>query len=219
MTVTSEATPGVSPIGWIDTTGQFTQVSSPQTPDFGESSLPRALGFDSDNNFWFSVEYNSGPKRHLDINRLAADSTNNPEMIASMNNGNGTTDPYNITYPYRFPDGKWAFWDTTMCNLNTNFSNFYGDGHTPAFRAWGGTEIRRVDNCQDQGRSITPQGNGSVAKLVWKEDGSQVIFVLSNNGNNKLYLVDGNGVGAPREITGPGVSAVLDPLTNFYSWI
>jgi hypothetical protein len=204
---------GSGVIGWIDTTGQFTQVSSPQAPDFGEMTQPRAMGFDSDNNFWYSVEYQSGAKRHLDINRLARGSTSNPEVIASRNNGNGTTDLNNITEPYRFPDGKWAFWDATMCG--TVNLNFYGDLHTPSFRSDHDPQIFRVDNCRKEGRPITPLANMDIGKLVWKEDGSQVVFELKN----KLYIVDGNGVGAPREITGPGVSAVLNSQTNFYSWI
>ena len=87
--------------------------------------------------------------------------------------------------------------------------------HTPSFSPNGG-QIFRVDNCGKDGRPIIPPANAAIEKLVWKEDGSQVVFALTTN---KLYIVDGNGVGTPREITGPGVSAVLNSQTNFYSWI
>jgi hypothetical protein len=202
-------------IGWIDTKGQFTQVSAPQSPEFGDTTFPLPLGFNANDGFWYSVKHsaqtNSGPQEHLDINRLPAGSTSNPEVTASVNlpNDNST--------PYRDPEGKWAFLDgRKMCGQSGTL--FFGDFHPPFFSPNGG-QIFRVDNCGEEGRPIIPPANVGIANLVWKEDGSQVVFKLGNLRNDKLYIVDGNGSGTPREITGPGISAVLDPHAYFYSWI
>lgn len=216
-------------VGWIDSAGHFTNISSPQTPDFGLPSQPNLLGFDSRGDFYYDVIYGNAFETgwHNDMYRLTAGFSSGGQVIATINDT--TPEPHEL---FQTMDGyQYGQPSDVLCPKGGGDSHaFYGADQKPWFFT-DHTSLFRVDqDCdQNKGRAITPTTGREISNFIWSIDGSKVVFALQagtaglTNDKPKLFIVDGNGGGAPREITGPGVAAVLSPPPNteirFYSWI
>lgn len=217
LAITSLSSTGGVSVGWIDTAGNFTPVSVSEKPDFGLPTQPSLLGFDSRGDFYYTLDHGNRlePTWYGEMYRLPPGASTGGQILATIHEVKDST-------TIRTVDG-WQFYNGSPCLSQDLGTGFYGNIPTPWFSV-NGFDLLRIDQgCnQSAGRPIIPTAGKQISKLIWKIDGSKVVFELSDPltpGATKLFAVDGNGAGTPREIVGSGVSAVLPSTVYFYSWI
>ncbi len=201
----SELVNGEEVAGWIDTQGNFTNVTPPVASGAFGGNPPSyiAVGFDGKGNFYYREQ--SQASLHPQMFELAAGSTTNPQEITSTAAQEGTLDVY-LNY-----DGSLQF------GCNTHYS--WIGPTTEVFVAGGATQIvkRQYTDTDSAGcpghaqdTNLLPAANtAQLADAVGKPDGTMVAFKYDDrdipnattyvNGDD-LYTVAADGSAQPTKV-------------------
>jgi hypothetical protein len=194
----SELVEGQEVAGWIDTQGNFTNVTPPAASGAFSGVPPSyiAVGFDGAGSFYYREQ--SQGSLHPQMFELAAGSTTNPQEITSTAAQEGTLNVY-LNY-----DGSIHF----GCNPILSWLG----PNTQVFVAGGSTQIDKrqythtdVAGCFDQYQDtpLLPTSNAAqVADAVGKPDGTMVAFKYDDRAVNgmDLYTVAADGSAQPTKV-------------------
>jgi hypothetical protein len=220
----SELVNGQEVAGWIDTQGNFNNVSPPAGSG-GFSGVPPsyiAVGFDGTGNFYYREQ--SQGSLHPQMFELTAGTTTNPREITSKAAQEGTLNVY-LNY-----DGTLQF----GCNP---ILSWLGPA-TQVFVAGGSTQIDKreythtdVAGCFDQYHDtpLLPASNAAhVADAVGKQDGTMVAFKYDArdrpdkttyvNGSD-LYTVAADGSAQPTQVNLPNLTPGELAFKTLLRWV
>lgn len=193
---------GVVHAGWVDASGNFTDVNAGAgPPDAFGGAAPHfsPVGFDKQGNFFYEAG-TSGPGNAGTFYKLQKGSTSNPEVVGQRNtagpqklglDGNGEM----VVYTYEcFQRVAW---------LNpAEYLHVVGDAQIYRTAVADAPGIGGCDS--PTGRPLLPETNTSfVSNPVASPDGTRVAFLL---GGDSLYIVDADGSTRPSPVNVSGVN-------------
>lgn len=220
----SELVNGQEVAGWIDTQGNFTNVTPPAGPGAFSGTPPSyiAVGFDGTGNFYYREQ--SQGSLYPQMFELTAGTTTNPREITSKAAQEGTLNVY-LNY-----DGTLQF----GCNPILSWLG----PTTEVFVAGGSIQIDKrehthtdVAGCFDQGHDtpLLPASNAAhVDNAVGKHDGTMVAFKYDArdrpdkttfvNGSD-LYTVAADGSAQPTQVNLPNLTPGQLAFMTLLRWV
>lgn len=203
-------------VGWVDTSGNFTDVTPKvDTGAFGGNPPSFAtVGFDGAGNFFYVETTSHG----METYKLAAGSTSNAQKISSemLTNTNGE-----LTY-----DGSMLVGCNTVVNwLGPDYSVQANGNQINKLRVSGQDSkgCPTVDSYSTATTLLPTSNTVTVTNAVGNHDGTKVAFMYSgssmNNSEPGLYIVSADGSGQPTKVNLPNLSGQELTQMTFLKWI